>query len=190
MLSVNHDITQTDFTEVAAEIAATDTQAVFAWTTQPGAAALVEALAAANWSGVVVYGYLTPEMTASFSAQTSIEVIAPVNWWDAAGDWASQDFATRYATRFGEAPYPQSASYYDAVYLIAAGVEAVGAEPADLQAWLVDQDRFQGVQGAYQPAAYGDGELSRSVMLLGTSADGFTEVARYEDGACWSGCGS
>jgi branched-chain amino acid transport system substrate-binding protein len=189
-VSLNHDIAQTDFSAIAAEIAASNTQAIFAWTTQPAAAALVEALGAADWTGVVVYGYLTPEMSASMTIPAEIEMIAPVNWWQTAGDWASQAFAARYASRFGQEPFPQSASYYDAVYLIAAGVQAVGAAPADLQAWLLEQDRFQGVQGVYQPATYGDGELSRSVMLLGSIADGFAELARYENGVCWAGCGS
>jgi branched-chain amino acid transport system substrate-binding protein len=189
-VSLNHEIGATDFSAIAAELAASDTQAIFAWTTQPSAQALVAALGAANWQGVVVYGYATPEMSAGLTVPAGVEVIAPVNWWEVAGDWASQEFATRYQNRFGEAPFPQSASYYDAVYLIAAGVESVGATPADLQGWLLEQERFQGVQGVYQPAVYGDGELSRSVMLLHFIAGGFHELARYEDGLCWSGCGS
>lgn len=189
-LSLNHEIGATDFNAIAAEIAASDTQAVFAWTTQPAAQSLITALAALNWNGVLVYGYATPELSANLSIPAGIEVLAPVNWWENAGDWASQEFATRYQTRFGEAPFPQSASYYDAVYLIAAGVESVGAAPAELQGWLLEQERFHGVQGVYQPAVYGDGELSRSVMLLGFGAEGVAEIARYENGVCWSGCGS
>ncbi|MFN8373200.1 MAG: ABC transporter substrate-binding protein [Anaerolineae bacterium] len=190
VLSLEHDVDETDFTGYARQIADSGAQAVFAWTTQPAAAQLLTALDAAGWQGVFVYGYLTPEYAQTLNMPAGIEVIAPVSWWNTANDWASVDFSARYTERFGESPTPQSAVYYDAMYLLASGIEAVGAESAALQTWLLDQQGYRGVQGVYDPAVYGDGEMSRSVMLLRVDSTGIHESARYENDVCWVNCGS
>jgi branched-chain amino acid transport system substrate-binding protein len=189
-LSLEHDVDETDFSSYSTQIADSGVEAVFAWTTQPAAAQLLSALDVAGWQGVFVYGYLTPEFVQTLTIPARIELLAPVNWWDNAGDWASVDFTTRYSERYGEVPTSQSASYYDAIYLLAQGIEEVGAESAALQAWLLNQEAYRGVQGVYNPAAYGDGEMSRSVMLLSVDSSGIHESARYEDAVCWVNCGS
>jgi branched-chain amino acid transport system substrate-binding protein len=190
VLALEHDVDETDFSNYAAQIAASGAQAVFVWTTQPAAAQLLSALDAAGWQGVFVYGYLTPEFAQMLVVPSNIELLAPVNWWNAAGDWASVDFTTRYTERYGESPTSQSVSYYDAMYLLAQGVEEVGVDSSALQAWLINYEAYRGIQGVYNPAAYGDGEMSRSVMLLSVDSSGIRESARYEDATCWVNCNS
>lgn len=189
VLSLEHNVDETDYTAYAAQIADSNAEAVMVWTSQPAAKALLEALGEAGWNGVFVYGYLTPDMVTNLTVPDGIEVLSPVNWWDTATDWASQSFTERYTERYGVAPTPQSAAYYDAVYLVAKGIETVGSDAEDLQKWIAKQESFRGVQGLYDPKDYGDGAMSRSVTLVQVSVDGVQTLGRYEDGVCWANCG-
>jgi branched-chain amino acid transport system substrate-binding protein len=189
-LRLEHDLEQTDFTELAQQIVDANVGAVGVWTTQPAAAALLTALESLNWDGVFMYGYLTPDYAAQFEAST-VEVAGAVNWWSDAGDWASRDFAGRYAARYGAAPAPQSASYYDAVYLLAEAIATNGATSANLQNWLTNLTAFIGIQGEYRPADYDTGELTQYVYIVGSEAgdDGVLQtLARYDGTTCLNGC--
>ncbi|MBX3064186.1 MAG: ABC transporter substrate-binding protein [Anaerolineae bacterium] len=184
VLSLEHDVDQKDYTQYAQQIKSSGAQAVFVWTTQPAASALLKALGDQGWQGVFVYGYLTPEMAATLTVPNGIEVIAAQTWWSTAGDWASRDFSARYSTRYGTSPTPQSAAYYDAIYLIADGLSKASASASSLRSWLLDVDEFRGVQGIYRPSEYENGEFTRAVILLsvGSDSSGIREIARYDDG--------
>lgn len=184
VLALEHDVEQADLSALADQIVGAGVEAVALWTTEPAARALSSALAERGWSGVVAYGYLTPSFVAD---APTVEWVGAVNWWADAGDWVSGDFTTRYQARYGQAPAPQAAVYYDAIYLLARGLENSGAD--GVSAWLADLDRFIGVQGVYQPASFGTGELTRSTVVLGVSGGQAAPLARYDDGQCVVGCG-
>ncbi len=187
--ALEHTLDEDDFAGMAGQIAASGTQAVLAWTTPTAATSLLAELGALGWTGTFVYGYLTPELVETLDAPAGIEVLGAVNWWPTAGSWASQTFTEHYTDRYGQPPAPQSAAYYDAVYLIAHAIAEVGPAAADIQAWLADAGTIVGVQGAYRPATYGQGETIRSALLVRVDAEGVHEVARYEGTLCAGGCG-
>lgn len=182
VLSLEHDVDHSDYAALAAQIAGANVQAVFAWTTQPAFESLLAELGKLNWTGTLVYGYATSDLLNSLEVPPSIDLIASVNWWPSAGDWASADFATRYASRYGTLPTAHSVVYYDALYLLSEGVAVNGADAARLRTWLTDVETFRGVQGVYRPASYGSGELSRSVVLLIVTSSEVRELARYDNG--------
>ncbi|NWG16191.1 MAG: ABC transporter substrate-binding protein [Chloroflexi bacterium] len=186
-LRLEHAVGETDFSSLAEKIAGADVEAVAVWSTSSAASGLLAALDDLGWDGVFVYGYLTPDFAAQ-AAGSSIEVIGPAGWWASGLDWASQDFVARFNERYDSQPLPQSAAYYDAVYLIAAALEDAGSSSSSIQSWLSKLDSFTGVQGVYHPEVYDTGELTRAVMMLGVGADGVYEIARYDDLTCQVGC--
>jgi branched-chain amino acid transport system substrate-binding protein len=186
-LSLNYDLGETDFTTLASQIAASDTEAVLVWSPTADAAALLAALETAAYEGVFAYPYLTPENLGSFQSE-SIEVLAASNWWSSASDWASIAFTTTYTDNYGTAPLPQSVSYYDAVYWFAQGIESVGTDSSELNNYLLDTESFVGVQGEYLPATYGDGEAIRNVFIGTVDGETLHETARYNGETCLIGC--
>jgi branched-chain amino acid transport system substrate-binding protein len=189
-LLLEHEVDETDFSVLAQQIVDANVQAVFVSSTQPAATALLEALNGMNWEGTFVYPYLTPDFVQTSAIGSSIEVIGAVNWWETAQDWLGEEFTTRYTARYGEAPLPQSAAYYDSIYLIAQALQEAGAEVESIQSWIVDLESFRGVQGSYQPGDYANGELTRMAYLLGVQGDTLSELARYNGETCVVGCGS
>jgi branched-chain amino acid transport system substrate-binding protein len=185
VLTLDHDLSQTDFAAYAERIAAARVDTVVVWTTQPAASALLQALEALGWQGTFAYGYLTPDFLAA--TQTALTVVGPVNWWESNGTWASQRFTQAYAERYGTQPSPQSAAYYDAVYMIATALETAGADVGAVAQALAEISQFNGVQGVYRPAAYDGGELTRSVTILRYQA-GVAAAARYDGTTCLAGC--
>jgi ABC-type branched-subunit amino acid transport system substrate-binding protein len=187
VLELEHDVETTDLATLADQITAAKVEAVAVWSTQPAFSALAAALQARNWEGILVYGYLTPDLAQSLG-QISFEILGPVTWWANAGDWVSLSFNNRYTQRYGEAPIPQAAAYYDAVYLIAS--QLVGNAPPDVQTELNGVDSFIGVQGSYHPARYNNGELTRQVLITSLRQGVVSTAARYDDGQCLIGCGN
>jgi len=187
VLRLEHNVDDTDYDSLAAQIAGSNAEAVAVWTTQPAARSLLAELSALNWDGTFVYGYLTSDFADSI-APTTLEVLGPVNWWTTAQDWAGQTFAANYTERYNEAPSSQSAAYYDAIYLISQAIDSVGSDPDNIQNWLLNKDSFSGVQGEYQPETYEGGELSRSVYIVGIDGEVVTEAARYEGDTCIVHC--
>lgn len=187
VLELEHDVDQADLSILVDQIVSANVEAVALWTTGPAAHTLVNELSARGWNGVVAYGYLTPDWM-SEQTDTSLEIVGAVNWWAGAGDWVSRDFTARYQTRYGEAPIPQAAAYYDALYLLARGLETSGVD--GVQSWLADLETFIGVQGTYRPATFTTGELTRSAVILGVNGTNVVEYSRYENATCVVGCGN
>lgn len=185
LLELEHDVEGIDAAALADQIVNANVQAAAVWSTQPALSALAAELQERNWEGLLVYGYLTPELAQSMS-EVSFEIISPVNWWSNAGDWVSRDFTTRYTERYAEMPLPQAVAYYDAVYLIAS--QLTSASPDDIQAGLAELDTFMGVQGSYHPGRYNNGELTRQVIIASVQHGVVSEAARYDDGQCLIGC--
>ncbi|MDX1993589.1 MAG: ABC transporter substrate-binding protein [bacterium] len=187
VLALEHEVAETDMSAIAAQIAASGAETVAVWSPQPAAQALLEALAAEGWDGVIAYGYLTPGFVEASTVWTG-ELVGAVSWWAVAEDWTSRDFAARYAERYNDAPVPQSAAYYDAVYLISHAVRENGAQVSDMQTWLEAQDSFIGVQGSYAPETYSTSELTRTVLIVQAQGGQVSEISRYNAGVCLSQC--
>jgi branched-chain amino acid transport system substrate-binding protein len=185
VLELEHAVDATDFALIADQLVAADVEAISVWSSQPAASALMAELNARGWDGVLVYGFMTPAFAETLGA-LSFEVAAPVNWWADGQDWFGSAFAEGYRERYGSDPLPQAAAYYDAVHLVARGLDEAGT--SGLRTWLADLDGFVGVQGSYRPDTYGSSEMSRNVTLLSLQDGSLQVAARYDDGVCLIGC--
>jgi ABC-type branched-subunit amino acid transport system substrate-binding protein len=172
---------------LANQIANANAEAVVVWSTQPAASALLAELADRDWDGIFVYGYLTSAFISENTTE-GIELVGPVNWWSTADSWAAQDFSARFTDRYNSDPMPQSAAYYDAVYLLQRAISDGGAEIADIQSWLLEQTSFIGAQGEYTPETFANGELTRSVLIISANGESVTELSRYNGDVCVAGC--
>jgi branched-chain amino acid transport system substrate-binding protein len=186
VLQLEHEIDEADYDDMAAQIAASSAQAVVIWSSQPAAAELLTALTTLDWSGIVLYGYLTPDFVEGLEISSTIELMGVSSWWSSGEDWASRDFTSRYLDRYGEEPLPQSAAYYDAVYLIARVLEE-SSSSVDISA-IAALESFVGVQGQYSPDEYGSGELTRMSMIVLWDGEQVQPLARYDNNSCVAGC--
>lgn len=191
--STSHPVTATDFSEDVRTILAADPQVVVIWSAPPSAAALIKALRAAGYTGLIAYGAVTnPDFLGQFAPGELNNVIGTASWSPVAVDAGSKRFVEEYRNTYGELPDSHAAAYYDAVYMIAAGIRANGPTSANLQTYLTRLNRFAGVQGEYKPATYNNGQLSATVMVLEVAVeDGIQtlrEISRFENGICISSC--
>lgn len=166
VLSLEHAPDQTDLNNAAAQIGASDVEAVFAWTTPAALQDLLNQLGSLNWSGTVFYGYLSGDLSANLVIPAGITVYGPTPWTRQTNDWATRAFDTAYQDLYSEAPSDLAAAYYDSVHLLRRAVEAVGPLPAGVATWLREDADFIGVQGVYTPAEYATGELTQSVRIV------------------------
>jgi branched-chain amino acid transport system substrate-binding protein len=187
LLQLEHDVRDTDMAPFAEQIVNSGAEAVAVWTTEPAAASLLAALDSLGWTGTFVYGYLTPEFVEANAAQT-VELIGPVTWWPSSQAWTSLDFSARFSDRYNSEPGPQSAAYYDAVYLLQRAIRESGGAVGDIQTWLLDLTGLTGAQGTYEPERYAGGELTRSVLIIGAEGGVVTELSRYNAETCVAVC--
>jgi ABC-type branched-subunit amino acid transport system substrate-binding protein len=179
VLSLEHTPDQTDLSALAAQIAAQNIEAVFAWTTPAGVQSLLDGLAGQQWQGVVFYGYLNDDLAAALTVPDGISLYGVTPWSTAAGDWASKTFSAAYTDLYAEQPSDLAASYYDSVHLLRRAVEAVGPQPALVARWLRETAVYTGVQGVYRPADYGTGELTQSVRVVRAEGGLLIDADRY-----------
>lgn len=175
-VTLDHDPQASDFTNVAAQIAEQDPDALIVWNSPAALRALLAALEAENWRGEVLYGYPEGALDVATPAGIDLYGVAP---WAASDD--SEDFIDLYTDEYNQAPTAHSAIAYDAVYLAAAALAAVGGQPADIRAWLADDAAYTGVQGEYGPRN-GQGELIRAAAIVEIAAGRMNETARYSLG--------
>ncbi len=183
---LEHDVDESDFTQLASDIQSANVSVVAVWSTQPATQSLLTALDEIGWQGMMVYGYLTPDMTMNVVVPEDMDLVGAVNWWHGAEDWASQDFVVRFTDRYRDQPTPESVAYYDAVHLIASVLDDGNAD--SLESNILGVENFIGVQGEYTPAVFANGELSRAVQLVQVQDEGMIELARFKDGFCLAGC--
>jgi branched-chain amino acid transport system substrate-binding protein len=186
-LELEHAVDDMNVAPIVESILGSDAEVVALWTTQAHAFEIAKQLSEAQWQGTVVYGFMTPDFAAQLSG-LSIEVLSPVNWWMSAQDWTSNYFVDQFTSRYGVTPLPQSASYYDAVYMIANAIAQFGTTTDNLQSWLTQDANYVGVQGVYSPSTFGTGELSRMLNIVSVNAGQLTSVARYNGNVCLTGC--
>lgn len=166
-IRLTHEADQTDFASDARSIRDSGAQAAFIYTLQAPSTALISALDDVGWDGLIVS--MTPPAAAE-------GLFTPVIWTAAADDRASREFVTDYAARWNESPSPESAAYYDAVYLAA---QALRQSEALTRTALTGAE-YTGVQGVY---VNGVPDTVRLIELGANTAD-ISEAARYVAGAC------
>lgn len=137
-------------------------------------------LRAAQYSGIVAYGGADdPAFRAGLSPALLDGLIAPLSWSYALTDESSEQFVLDFARATGRVPGALEAAGYDAVLLIAAGLQ----RPQSLQESLLALSNIAGAQGPLSPSRLPLGETSDSVAVVQFTASGGAQVlARFENG--------
>ncbi|MCC6564993.1 MAG: ABC transporter substrate-binding protein [Chloroflexi bacterium] len=137
-------------------------------------------LRAAQYSGIVTYGGADdPEFRGGLSPALLDGLIAPLSWSYALTDESSEQFVLDFARATGRVPGALEAAGYDAVLLIAAGLQ----RPQSLQESLLALSNIAGAQGPLSPSRLPLGETSDSVAVVQFTASGGAQVlARFENG--------
>jgi branched-chain amino acid transport system substrate-binding protein len=188
--AVSHAPTETNFSANVAALLAANPQAITAWTTPSAAAILLRELRAGGYKGLFAYGAISnPDFLAQLTPEERVGIIGPASWTPNALDEGSQQFVSRFKQTFGELPNSHAVAYYDAIYMLAAAVRENGPAAAGIQTELARLSLFAGVQGEYRPALFGGGQLSQTVFILESRADGqLAEISRWQGVNCINLC--
>jgi branched-chain amino acid transport system substrate-binding protein len=94
---------------------------------------------------------------------------------------ASGAFVKRYTDRFGFAPDPYGAAYYDGAMIIADGLRTFGPDPEKLRAYLATLKGYHGLARIYATDA--DQNMGDSVVLVKFDSNGgYQAVAKFPAG--------
>ncbi len=145
-----------------------DTIAV--WGQAEAAADLLIALREDGWEGTYFYRD-ADRVVFQEAVRTALGprlglVVGVTNWTPGVRSAASDRFLRRYVTTFGAVPDGLSAAYYDAVYLLAAGIEAAGPAPDQIRQGLQSLESRVGVQGTFTPGRFIIGETINTAALF------------------------
>lgn len=91
---------------------------------------------------------------------------------------ASAQFVARYTAKYGFAPDPYGAAYYDGAMIVADALRKVGPDPEKIRAYLAALKGYQGVARVYGSDA--NQNLGNDVVLVKFSRGGvFAPVAKF-----------
>lgn len=186
--NTSHPVTASDFTTEARTLLAADPQVIAIWSAPNAAAELIKALRAEGFKGEIAYGALeNPDFRAALGEGGMDGLLGVTSWFAGALDAASAEFVRNYRATYGELPDSHAVAYYDAVYMVANAIKNGG--PTAVQPFVAQLPRFAGVQGEYRPAVYNNGQLSATVFIVRSDAQGnLSELARYEGAICINNC--
>lgn len=138
-------------------------------------------LISAGWRGQFFYrdaqeallnGELNPELAPNIYGMNG--------WGYSTPSQLSRQFLVNYASLFGRIPDENAAAAYDAIYVLAGQIQAVGATMPQLYESLLSMNKVFTVQGELQP--YENGDFSRNVAIVRLNeVGGLTVIARYRD---------
>lgn len=159
-------------------------EAVVMWGLAQDAGLLLSELREAGWTGQFAYRFAAEGAGAGLLPADWLADVIGVNAWSFADpSEASQVFLQDYITTFGAVPGALSAAAYDALWLLRAAVIAGGPEPDPLRAALLALGPQTIVQGPLNPAAFGNGDLTRAATVYELTAGGGARVlAQYSAG--------
>jgi branched-chain amino acid transport system substrate-binding protein len=91
---------------------------------------------------------------------------------------ASADFVKRYAAKYGFAPDPFGAAYYDGAMIVAEALRKVGPDPEKIRAHLAALKDYKGLARTYSADEHQN--LANDVVLVKFAKGGvYTPVSRY-----------
>ncbi len=155
-------------------------QALVIYGPSPAAAELYTSLRASGWQGLVAYpGAASSTFSFTVPFEQLSGVLGVMTWPFSAADSASVDFLTEYVRAYGIVPDELAAAGYDAVRLIATGIQLPGPLASNIGAY----ENILGVQGVFQPARLGRGDTISDVAVVELGPFGAPQVlARYRSG--------
>lgn len=110
------------------------------------------------------------------AAVEGIEIV--MNYDSNSRDPAFLDFAARYQERFGRLPTFAAAQSYEAVIVLAAGLEQTGGGSSGLPQALLDIETFEGLSGTIHIDPFGD--IVRTIYLTTVEDGEFVTLASVE----------
>jgi len=164
---------------------AANPEAVALWGADQDAVTLLRKLRSAGWTGVFAYRRAEAAARAGLLPPDVLEGVVGVTTWSYAyTDRASRNFLNDYVVAFGTLPGPLAAAGYDAVWVLRSAIGQAGINPAALSQAILAYGPQSIVGGVLSPAAYGNGDLTHTVMVYRLGAFGGPQVvALYNDGA-------
>ncbi|MBN1963554.1 MAG: ABC transporter substrate-binding protein [Anaerolineae bacterium] len=140
------------------------------WGGAEDAVALLRLLRESGWNGLYFYRDATSvafqeALLLNGNLALANGVLGVTNWVPGVRSTASDAFLRNYVTTFGSVPTDLSATYYDAVYLVATAVRQSGAAPSAVQGGLRQIEAQVGVQGVFDPAAFAIGETTNVATI-------------------------
>lgn len=175
---LTHEADADDLRDDAEEIHNAEADALFLWTLDAQALEMLRALEAEGWDGVIVYGELDDAFLQRADDALISGLLSPVDWSPVAYDADSQEYVSAYTARWDEPPSTRSASYYDALYLIAEGLREAGSGSTAFANALATLPAYDGVQGVYENATSAD------LLIAQVRDGGLLEQVRYSQGGC------
>ncbi len=155
-------------------------EVVAVWGGVEAAADLLVALRGAGWEGTYFYRDADQlpfqEAIRSALGPRLGSVVGVTNWTPGVRSAPSDRFLRRYVTTFGAVPDGLSAAFYDAVYLLAAGIEAAGPAPEQVRQGLQGLESRVGVQGTFTPGRFVIGETINAAAVFELNAYAIPQV--------------
>jgi ABC-type branched-subunit amino acid transport system substrate-binding protein len=172
-----------------------DPDVVTLWGDSETAVALLKGLRDAGWDGVFFYRDAAStafrDAVVTELGQEVGTVLGVTNWLPGVRGDISDAFLRSYVTTFDSVPDDLSAAYYDAVYLLAAAVQAEGGTSASIRSGLLDLAEYNGAQGLFSPKQYTVGETINAAVLFELNVYAVPQVqALFVDGALVANGGS
>lgn len=161
---------QTDFSGIAAKIAASDADIVIGGAAYQDAVNLITALQQLDFQPDIA-GFTTapthPEFTAALGENTA-GIMAPTSYTPESTTETNQEFVEAFTEKFGEAPNEDNAAAYATGQVVQAAVEEVGcAEQGECQQKLIDYLRGAEVPTVVGPLSWDeDGRPKGASMIL------------------------
>ncbi|MGQ9850120.1 MAG: ABC transporter substrate-binding protein [Aggregatilineaceae bacterium] len=157
--------------------------AIVMWGGYEDATTLLRTLRDAGWSGVFAYRKAEAAARAGALPDALADGVLGFDSWSYADALpASRIFLRDYVIAYGEVPGPLAVAAYDAIWYLRGAIADVGTAPLALQGALIGGKTRTLVQGVWNPAEFGNGDLTRiaAVYRLGRHG-GSTVVARFYD---------
>ncbi len=134
---------------------------------------LLDTLGGRGWSGYVWYE------DALTNIPPRMSVLRAEAWSPLAEDALSAGFVADYRAFVGSAPDARAVAAYDLTWALRLLVTRAGATPLELRLTVPVTAPINTVQGTFNPAAYGVGEVYRTAHILDQTD---TVLARYDGG--------
>lgn len=156
-------------------------EVVVMWGRPEDAAALLQTLRAANYTGQFAYRDVLDAVNEGVMSRRLAEnTFGVASWVYTTPNTVSRIFLVDFVTAYNQIPDDAEAAAYDAVWILRRYIENGGADVSGLYDALVNSPPIFTVQGRLEPALYGNGDVSRHVYVYQMrDTGGPSLVARY-----------
>ncbi len=162
-------------------LAAANPDGIIFWGAAPEVNFLLSNMFGRGWNGIFFY---RNAQRASLAGELDLDITAGIygmsGWAFSTQTALSRQFLMNFVSAYGRVPDETAAAAYDAVYMLAGQLKAVGPAMPGLYDSLLNMPTVYTVQGRVEP--YENGDFSRNVTIFRLNDTGGVEVlARYKN---------